>query len=201
MTSEIPNIQKLRAIIDIQKREIADLKVQLRIAQRDELTGLPRRSELIEGVQHSLNNKQLPVSIVIASIIGFKNINEAIWHVAGDSLISQFAEYLKRQKSHLEENGSLITLSRLGRSEFAILLPCTSHKEAGHFVTIIKANLQNEIFAIGEDHSFHIHVAMGVATADFDCPIVSTLMHRADVAMHEDMTRIKEASETMKKTE
>lgn len=191
MTNEIPNVQKLRAIIDIQKREIADLKIQLRIAQRDELTGLPRRPELIESVQHSLNNKQLPVSMIFIGIIGFKKINETIWHVAGDSLVAQFGEYLKRQKDHLGEHGLLITLARLGRSEFAILLPYTSHEDAGHFATIVKANLQSEIFAIGEDHSFFIHIAAGVATADFDCPIVSTLMHRADMAMHEDMTHIK----------
>lgn len=189
----------LRAIIEAKDREIADLKVQLKIAQLDKLTGLPERPQLIEEVQHLLNSKQSPVSLIFMDLNGFKKINDEIGHQSGNSLLIQFSEFLRRQKDGFGESGVLFTLSRLHGDEFAILMPYVSNNEACEFVRIIKKNLENEIFSIGEELSFSLYVAMGVGIADADCPIASTLMHRADKAMYEDKARMRVAGEVTKK--
>lgn len=199
MSKIINDPQKLRAIIEAKDREIADLEAKLRIAQMDDLTGLPKRSQLVEETQHLLNKKQLPTSLIFMDINGFKRINDEIGHQSGNSLLIQFSEFLKRQKELLGENGILVTLSRLGGDEFAVLMPYFMEEDALEFVSLIKRNLRDEVFEIGEDQAFAIHVAMGVGTAGLDCTMVSTLMHRADKAMYEDKARMREAGEITKK--
>ena len=201
MSKAISDPQKLRAIIDAKDREIADLEVKLRIAQLDDLTGLPKRSQLIEEAQHLLNKKQLPTSLIFMDLNGFKKINDEIGHQSGNSLLIQFSEFLKRQKELLGEGGLLITLSRLGGDEFAILMPYMEEEEASEFMKLIKKNLRSEVFEIGEGQTFAIHVAMGVGTAGLDCTMTSTLMHRADKAMYEDKARMRGAGEVTKKVE
>lgn len=198
--NEDHSIERLRAIIDAKDRQIADLNVRLKLAQRDELTGLPRRAELVEDAQRSINNRQLPTSMIFMDLNGFKNINDTIGHSGGDSLIIQVGEFLKKQKNLLGEDGLLVTLSRLGGDEFAILLPYTSHDEAIGLIAVIKANLKEEVFALGDDHTFQICAAMGSATTeDSDCSTVAALLHRADQAMYKDKASMKEAGETTKK--
>ncbi len=189
----------MRAIIEAKDREIADLEVKLRIAQMDDLTGLPKRSQLVEEAQHLLNKKQLPASLIFMDINGFKKINDEIGHQSGNLLLIQFAEFLRRQKDILGENGLLVTISRLSGDEFAILVPYMEEEEASEFVKLIKKNLQSEVFEIGEGQTFAIHVAMGVGTAGLDCTMTSTLMHRADKAMYEDKARMRKAGEVTKK--
>ena len=196
---ESVNFQKLRAIIEAMDRENADLRVQLVLAQRDELTGLPGRSELIEKAQHSIKNRQMPLSLVFLDLNGFGEINNTIGHAAGDSLIIQFGEFLRKQKRFLGEGGVLITFSRFGGDEFVILLPYTNNKEATEFISIVKANLLREIFTISEDHLFQIFVAMGLATTGANCSTVAALLHRADQAMYKDKARMKKARETTKR--
>lgn len=189
----------MRAIIEALGREIADLEARLRIAQLDDLTGLPKRSQLVEEVQNLLNRKQTPTSFIFMDINGFGDINDTIGHMAGNSLLIQFSEFLKRQKELLGEGGLLVTLSRLGGDEFAVLMPYVSEEEAFEFASLIKRNLRNEVFEIGEGQTFAIYVAMGIGVAGPDCTMTSTLMHRADKAMYEDKARMREAGEITKK--
>lgn len=191
--------QKLRAIIEAKDREIADLAARLRIAQLDDLTGLPKRSQLVEEAQHLLNKKVLPTSLIFMDLNGFKKINDEIGHQSGNSLLIQFSEFLKRQKDLLGESGLLVTLSRLGGDEFAILMPYMEEEDAYGFVSLMKRNLRDEVFEVAEGQAFAIHVAMGVGTAGLDCTMTSTLMHRADKAMYEDKTCMREAGEVTKK--
>lgn len=199
MNSKVINDpQKLWAIIEAKDREIADLVARLRIAQLDDLTGLPKRSQLVEEAQHLLNKKMLPVSLIFMDINGFGDINKTIGYIAGNSLLTQFSEFLKRQKELLGKSGILVTLSRLSGDEFAILMPYARGEEALEFVSLIKKNLRDEVFEIDEGRSFAIHVAMGVGVAGTDCTISSTLMHRADKAMHEDKNRMRGAGDVTK---
>mgnify|MGYP001576185511 CR=1 FL=1 len=192
--------QRLRAIIEATNREIIDFEVKLVLAQRDELTGLPRRTELTEKAQRSINNRQLPLSLIFADLNGFKKINDTIGHAAGDSLIIQFGEFLKKQKRFFGEGSVLVTLSRFGGDEFVILLPYTNNKEATEFISIVKTNLLNEIFTISEKHSFTVRVAMGLATTGANCSTVAALLHHADQAMYKDKARMKKAREITKRT-
>lgn len=200
MNSKVINDpQKLRAIIEAKDREIANLEARLRIAQLDDLTGLPKRPQLVEETQHLLNKKVLPTSLIFMDLNGFKKINDEIGHQSGNSLLIQFSEFLKRQKDLLGESGLLVTLSRPSGDEFVILMPYTEGEEASEFVKMIKKNLRKEVFEIGEGQTFSIRVAMGVGTASPDCTMASTLMHRADKAMYEDKARMRETGDVTKK--
>ena len=199
MKGKESDFQKLRAIIEAMDREIADLKVKLVLAQRDELTGLPGRSELIEKAQHSIKNRQMPLSLIFLDLNGFGDINNTIGHAAGDSLIIQFGEFLRKQKRFLGEGGILVTVSRFGGDESVILLPYTSSEEVAEFISIAKTNLRNEIFTISEDHSFQIFAAMGSATTGANCSTVAALLHRADQAMYKDKARMRKMGEITKR--
>lgn len=200
MKGTTDDFQKLRAIIEVKNEEISNLKAQLVLALRDELTGLPRRAELTEKAQHSLSNKQLPLSLVFLDLNGFKEINDTIGHTVGDSLIIQFGEFLKKQKGLLGEEGILTTLSRFGGDEFVILLPYTSDNEATELISLVKTNLLHEVFTVSENYSFVICAAMGSATITTStiCSTVASLLHRADQAMYKDKAHMRKAGKITK---
>lgn len=63
---------RLEAIINSQQEEILALKLQLKLAERDRLTKLPGRDELIEATRGAMINGQLPTSLIFLDLNGFK---------------------------------------------------------------------------------------------------------------------------------
>lgn len=187
----------LHSIIDVMKQEVSRLEWELSEAQKDDLTGLPKRTVLTKATQQALSKGKLPVSMIFADLNGFKKINDTSGHDAGDSLLIQFAQFLCEQKENLGEKGSLVVISRLGGDEFAILLPHSLHNEAQLFVDMIKQNLLKKVFSIA-DGDVIIHSAMGVATTGHKCSTVSELLRNADKAMYLDKDRMSENNETTK---
>jgi diguanylate cyclase (GGDEF)-like protein/PAS domain S-box-containing protein len=91
-----------------------------RMAHLDALTQLPNRSLFNQRFEEKLggkNKRPEPFSVAILDINDFKQINDARGHVAGDRLLTEFAELLQ---SHITGDESLV--ARLGGDEFAMLI-------------------------------------------------------------------------------
>ncbi|GID26038.1 sensor domain-containing diguanylate cyclase [Paractinoplanes brasiliensis] len=87
-------------------------------AQHDALTGLPNRRRMQDALGHSLREE--PVAVLFVDLDGFKPVNDAHGHEAGDELLRQVAE---RLSACVRERD---VVARVGGDEFVILMPGVS---------------------------------------------------------------------------
>jgi diguanylate cyclase (GGDEF)-like protein len=101
--------------------ERADLLARLeRMARTDDLTGLPNRRAWEEELPREMQRarrEQWPLCVAMVDLDGFKELNDALGHQAGDQLLKQVAASW----------GSAMRLTdvlvRYGGDEFGVLLP------------------------------------------------------------------------------
>src|SRR6267143_527242 len=89
----------------------------------DALTGTMNRRALQEALEQELDRARrygLAVSILLADIDRFKGINDTRGHIAGDSVLRQAGELLRR------EARSVDIVARYGGEEFVIVMPETA---------------------------------------------------------------------------
>jgi len=94
-----------------------------RLAQTDSLTGVSNRRTLLQNLPRELDRSRRyghPLAIIGCDLDGFRRINEAFGHEAGDQVLQAFAS---RCAGRLREGVDWI--ARLGGDEFIIVLPET----------------------------------------------------------------------------
>ncbi|MDU6750469.1 MAG: sensor domain-containing diguanylate cyclase, partial [Bradyrhizobium sp.] len=102
----------LMAIVDITERRRAEARIAY-MAHHDGLTGLPNRAAFIAA----LRGLDGPAAIIAIDLDGFKSINDAFGHQAGDELLCQVGARLRQC---LGDSG---LAARFGGDEFMLLLP------------------------------------------------------------------------------
>ena len=150
------------------------------LAIRDSLTGLYVRryfySRLNEEHRRTLlTNKSL--SLLMFDLDHFKSINDQHGHQAGDLILIQFTEVLKK---HSE--GAV--LARYGGEEFAIILPETTKLEAMKQAEVIRSAVENAVFNLRR-LEIHLTVSIGVANVPDDTLEVEALVQKADLALYD----------------
>ncbi len=125
-------------------------------AQHDALTGLPNRRRMQDVLGASL--REDPVAVLFVDLDGFKPVNDAHGHEAGDELLRQVAA---RLSACVREND---VLSRVGGDEFVILMPgLLDAGDADVMSDRIKAAVETP-FAV-DGHQVRIGVSVGVHLA------------------------------------
>ncbi|WP_433368064.1 diguanylate cyclase domain-containing protein [Actinoplanes sp. CA-142083] len=103
----------------INARDISDTReFQERLAHEaahDALTGLPNRRRMQDALGASLRDDA--VAVLFVDLDGFKPVNDAHGHEAGDELLRQVSQ---RLSSCVREND---VLARVGGDEFVVLMP------------------------------------------------------------------------------
>ncbi|MFI5888531.1 diguanylate cyclase domain-containing protein [Actinoplanes sp. NPDC051513] len=103
----------------INARDVSDTRAfQERLAHEaahDALTGLPNRRRMQDVLGASLRDDA--VAVLFVDLDGFKPVNDAHGHEAGDELLRQVSQ---RLSSCVREND---VLSRVGGDEFVVLMP------------------------------------------------------------------------------
>lgn len=84
-------------------------------ALHDFLTGIPNRSKFMSDL-NELIEEQIPCTLMMLDIDGFKQINDTYGHAAGDEALQQLAERLKNLKS------SMLQPYRYAGDEFIVLI-------------------------------------------------------------------------------
>lgn len=154
----------------------ADLRYQ---AFHDGLTGLANRALYVDRVTHALElhrRDRRSLAICFLDLDGFKAVNDARGHAAGDELLKLVAQRLWGELSEAD------TLARLGGDEFAVLL-----EDGSGPVDVARSMLDSlrSPFVI-TGHEVCVLASAGVAVVEprDDTPTVDELLTRADVAMY-----------------
>ena len=138
------------------------------LARTDELTNLPNRRTLISEIENFMGKDG---SLMLLDLDGFKPVNDAHGHAAGDKVLQQVALRFSRALPH----GAL--LARLGGDEFGVLYE-GSYESAMDVALALRATLSYP-FTV-ESHTIQIGVSIGLA-ANNGAP---DLLRRADDAMY-----------------
>ncbi|GGC56055.1 GGDEF domain-containing protein [Chelatococcus reniformis] len=85
--------------------------------ETDPLTKLPNRRGFDRGALAIFDGDEGPISVILADIDNFKNVNDQLGHAAGDEVLQAFAGLLRSSVRKAD------VLGRLGGEEFAIVVP------------------------------------------------------------------------------
>ncbi len=152
----------------------------LRLANFDELTGLPNRSlfrdRLNQGMERS-QRKKLNLGLLYVDLDRFKKVNDSLGHDAGDELLIKVSDILNECVRASD------TVCRLGGDEFTIILPeINDISDAGKVAEKIINIMSHPINLRGEEIS--ITPSIGISIFPDDASDFETLMKNADAAMY-----------------
>ena len=140
---------------------IGDIRKFERHATTDALTGLSNRHAMEESFPREVKRclkDELPASLIMIDVDGFKSFNDNFGHVAGDRVLSAVANVLQKQFRPRD------LLVRFGGDEFAVLLPGVNEIEALAIADRVRQTVSGSTDA-NEDSLIQIpaRVSMGVA--------------------------------------
>ncbi|HMN39162.1 MAG TPA: PleD family two-component system response regulator [Hyphomicrobium sp.] len=147
----------------------------------DALTGLHNRrymeSHLKTLVTDSLRTGRA-LSMLIADIDHFKQVNDTHGHDAGDTVLREFAVRLKRNTRGID------LACRLGGEEFVIIMPDTDIARAYQVGERLRAYVAAENFAIAPGRAIRVTTSVGIATLERGDDTPETIYKRADNALY-----------------
>ncbi len=148
------------------------------ISQRDPLTGLYHHGCLTIFLERSIQDRlgtETPLSVMIADIDMFKEVNDGWGHLVGDQVLRYLAGSLR---TVVGEKGLVF---RMGGEEFAIVLPEMASAEAKSLAEFIRQTASNKEVGLLPA----VTVSIGVASVSPDVRSATDLIKRADDAMYE----------------
>jgi diguanylate cyclase (GGDEF)-like protein len=150
-----------------------------RQASQDSLTGLGNRRRFEEDLAAAMARSRRDSStgaLLVLDLDRFKQVNDSHGHPAGDELIKEVAETLRRRTRASDG------LARLGGDEFAVILPRCSREEA----RIAAEAIADEIRRHHPEDGFDpVTVSIGIAMFGEDPRTsVATVVSDADAAMY-----------------
>jgi diguanylate cyclase (GGDEF)-like protein len=170
-------------------REVRALADSRRQARTDELTGLPNRRSIYEGLDAADRHLTAggAIAVLVIDLDRFKEINDSLGHVAGDELLRQVGP---RLGARLREHD---LLARLGGDEFVVLARDLDTVEAMALAERLRAELQRPFRFGGMDLT--VDASIGVAVGPGHSGAAEELLQLADLAMYRAKgTRIGAAS-------
>ena len=147
------------------------------LAAYDPLTRLLNRREFVRSLGSELiradrNGEQ--VSLIIADLDHFKQVNDEYGHLTGDDVLIGVAEDLGRCVRPFD------VVARIGGEEFSVVLPHTGKREAAQVAERIRSLVA--LTAHGDLPS--VTISCGVATYPEDADSLRLLTKHADDAMY-----------------
>jgi diguanylate cyclase (GGDEF)-like protein len=168
---------------EVQRRIQAE-KHARNLAHQDALTGLPNRRQFHKALNAAVAAPPRAGSahaVFILDLNGFKAVNDAYGHAAGDELLVNVSHCIGEGVRDVD------IVARIGGDEFAVLATHVAGPDdaANIALRIIKA-LDAPIHAGNASHQ--IGVAVGVALFPQDGASAEEILRRADIAMYRAKT-------------
>jgi diguanylate cyclase (GGDEF)-like protein/PAS domain S-box-containing protein len=165
---------------DITDRKKIEARVEF-LAYHDALTGIPNRALLGDRMRQAIaqtSREQNMLAVCYLDLDGFKPINDALGHEAGDQVLIEIS---KRIEGTIRGGD---TISRLGGDEFVVLLLGLARGEE------CVATLERLLEAIAlpltiKEHIVKVSASIGVCIYPLDDEDPDTLLRHADQAMYQ----------------
>jgi diguanylate cyclase (GGDEF)-like protein len=129
------------------------------IALKDSLTGIYSRRYINERLPVDLLNEELSgqsISVIMADLDLFKNVNDNYGHLAGDYTLTNFAKLL-----HQELKRENDWVARYGGEEFLVCMPGANLQLAKDTAERMRKSLEEKEMEFG-DFKFKITASFGV---------------------------------------
>lgn len=140
---------------------VSDKQRLEKLALTDALTGCLNRRALSEALGQELDRARrynLALTILLADIDRFKQINDTRGHIAGDSVLRQVGDLLRR------EARSVDIVARYGGEEFVVVMPETALHGAAIFAERLRKRVMARDFADPGEDPLHLTVSIGLAS-------------------------------------
>jgi diguanylate cyclase len=161
-------------------RMVAQAEKQLtHLATTDPLTGLHNRRSMADLAAYEIVQRRRhgePLSVVLADIDHFKQINDRHGHEVGDAVLAAISLALREAVREQDSIG------RWGGEEFLILMPQASMAQASKVAERLREQVQQMVLTPGGE-PLRITLTMGVSEHQKDEPL-DQLIRRADEALY-----------------
>lgn len=160
-------------IQDISERKRAEMKIWEAV-NLDPLTRLPNRTHLNEVIEETIARPSAdPFALLLVDLDNFKFVNDTLGHEAGDLVLRESAERIRRAV------GAHDIVARLGGDEFAVLVRTCEPARAADRVL---ASLRRTTAYRG--HTIEIHASIGFSVYPEHGSTRSELLRCADLALY-----------------
>jgi diguanylate cyclase (GGDEF)-like protein/PAS domain S-box-containing protein len=165
-------------------RDVSERKAETEALQyqalHDSLTGLANRTFLQERLEETIRageREMKPCAVLLMDLDGFKSVNDSLGHQAGDRLLLQVAERMRRVLRKAD------TVARYGGDEFAVVPWGATDVSRAVLIAEKILNAMDQPFTI-DDQSISVSLSIGIAAFPQHADDAPTLIRRADVAMY-----------------
>jgi two-component system cell cycle response regulator len=163
LQARVRSMLRIKSLQEERERLLGELSEMnqrlLRMSHTDALTGLDNRrhleERLVEMFEHSTRLRE-PMSCVLCDLDKFKSVNDTYGHQAGDAVLKQLAEILRREAREIDRVG------RYGGEEFMLLLPGTVLDAAVTFAERVRRAVEAHTFSF-QGGSLQRTASFGVA--------------------------------------
>jgi diguanylate cyclase (GGDEF)-like protein len=150
-------------------------------AMHDPLTGLPNRLLFNDRLQHGISNARRssrPLALFVLDIDGFKNLNDALGHSAGDAVLRETAARIQASVRVSD------TVARLGGDEFVIVAVDADPAQAELISAKVRQRMEEPMSV--DDRQVPVGLSIGQAAFPEDGGEPAQLLRRADANMYRD---------------
>ena len=163
---------------DVTERRQADAKINF-LAHHDPLTELSNRARFQEYIEESIaENTDGCLAIALFDLDGFKEINDAFGHAAGDEVLRTVANRISARVSGQD------LVARLGGDEFAVVFRSSTREDAlDPLMNDIIADIRQPIEF--DTRKLVVEASAGVAFLEQSQNDRQLLLRQADLALYE----------------
>jgi len=180
--SRLREEQRQKEILEREKLELMHAREQMRhYAEHDDLTGLWNHRIIMERLAGEVERSRregTPLSVILADIDHFKNINDSLGHPIGDMVLKAVSAIFTRHVRPYDWVG------RYGGEEFLIILPGTTLEGAQERAEALRQAVQSAGI-LDSETKLHVTSSFGVASGfphDYES---ETVMLTVDEALYQ----------------